>query len=171
MGSGLGSGLGSGSWSPTYLPTYLSIVHVPVTCTCTSRAYQYMYRRRCHLSYQYLYNSSTCTGTCTSTCTGTCTGTGELQQNSKLAHHSFERAAGEKHAAGEKLCWESFECGAECLGAEGASAAHKQGSRALQHTMLVLLELMKNQVAEPWFLAAALTSLRFLFLRYLSILS
>ena len=110
-------------------------------------------------------------GTCTSTCTGTGTGIEELQQNSKLAHHSFERAAGEKHAAEEKLCWDSLECEAECLEAEGASAAHKQGSRALQHTMLVLLELVKNQAAEPWFLAAALTSLRFLPLRYLSTLS
>ena len=36
-------------------------------------------------------------------CTGTGTGIEELQQNSKLAHHSFERAAGEKHAAEEKL--------------------------------------------------------------------
>ena len=136
-----------------------------------SRAYQYMYRRRCHLSYQYLYNSSTCTGTCTSTCTGTGTGIEELQQNSKLAHHSFERAAEEEHAAEEKLCWDSFECGAECLGAGGASAAHKQGSRALQHTMLVLLELVKNQVAEPWFLAAALKFLRHQPLGHLSTLS
>ena len=47
--------------------------------------------------------------------------------------------------------------------AAGASAARKRGSLAWQHTMLVLLNLAKNQVAEPWFLAAALTSLRFLF--------
>ena len=130
-----------------------------------------MYRRRCHLSYQYLYNSSTCTGTCTSTCTGTCTGTGELQQNSKLAHHSFERGAEEERAAEAKLCWNLFEREAECLVAAGASAARKRGSLAWQHTMLVLLNLAKNQVAEPWFLAAALTSLRFLPLGYLSILS
>ena len=53
----------------------------------------------------------------------------------------------------------------------GEQPGSQAGSRAWQHTMLVLLNLVKNQVAEPWFLAAALTSLRFLPLRYLSILS
>ena len=109
-------------------------------------------------------------GTCTSTCTGTGTGIEELQQNSKLAHHSFERGAVEERAAEAELCWDLFEREAECLVAAGASAARKRGSRAWQHTMLVLLDLAKNQVAEPWFLAVAWTSLGFLFLRYLSIL-
>ena len=108
--------------------------------------------------------------TCTSTCTGTCTGTGELQQNSKLAHHSFERGAEEERAAGAKWCWNLFEREAECLGAAGASAARKRGSLAWQHTMLVLLNLAKNQVAELWFLAVALKFLGFLFLGYLSTL-
>ena len=57
-----------------------------------------------------------------------------------------------------------------CLGAEGASVAHKHGSRAWQHTVLVLLKLVENQAAELWFLAVTLKFLEHLFSGHLSTL-
>ena len=56
-----------------------------------------------------------------------------------------------------------------CLGAEGVSVAHKHGSRAWQHTVLVLLKLVENQAAEElWFLAVTLKFLEHLFSGHLS---